>query len=218
MVSAKQNEKRLKHRALAGAALQLLLVAAVLALVGFIVVPRLRTGGAFIAAAIAILYLWYVARTLRIYAGMQPRVVPYFDVKDFRSHDPSQAIAEESRAAFRAGAGIAANLPRLDDLATQAGVAPLSSFGFSDDLLNQQPQWSDLADGLRTLSALLARLREPESARPFDPITISDLQTLAAALEKAQQRQRRFCLVLRHGTDDFISGVEMQKRQGSFWF
>ncbi len=92
---AEQNEKRLKRRALAGGALQLLFVASVLSLIVFIVVTSLRSGAAFAAAAIAAMYFWYVIRTLRIYAGMRPRVVPYFELKYFRSDDPLRKTAEE---------------------------------------------------------------------------------------------------------------------------
>jgi hypothetical protein len=214
-VTAEHNVTRLKRGELVTTALLLLSVAAVLALVAFIVVP---SGGGFAASAVVALYLWFFVWTLRKHAGRRPRVVPYFEQKYFRSGDPSRKTAEESWSAFSAGAGIAADLPRLDELAGQLRVAPLSSFGFGDDLLKQQPQWSDLADGLRTLSALIAKLREPEGARSFDATTVTDLQTLAAALEKARESQNRFSLVLRYGADDAMSGVEMERRQGSFWF
>jgi hypothetical protein len=217
MVTAEQNVRRLKRLSLVAAALQLLSVAAVLALVAFIVVPSLRAGGAFASTAFAALYLWYFIRTFRMHTATRPRVVPYFELKYFRSGDPSRKTAEESWSAFLSGTGIAADLQRLDDLAGKLGVAPLSSFGFGDDLLKQHPQWSDITEGLRTLSALVAKVREP-SPVSFDGATVTDLQTLATALEKARETQSTFCLILRHGADNAISGVEMEKRQGSFWF
>jgi hypothetical protein len=201
----------LKRRALAGVALQLLTVAAVLALVAFIAVPPLGTYGTLVVLVLAALCFWHSIQTLMKYANGKPRVVPYFELKYFRSLDSSRKTAEESHSAFLGGNGIAANLPQLDTFAQQIGVAPLSNFGFGDDLLNQQPQWSDMTDGLRTLRALIAKAGEPLEARRLSAMTITDLQTLAAALEKALEGQRRFCLILRYGPDAFISGVEMEK-------
>ena len=210
MVTATANVKRLKRRSIVAAAFLLLLAAFVLALVYFAVVPRLRSGGSFAGAAIAAVYLGYAIWAVRDFARMRPRVVPYFTLKYFRSEDPSRKTAEESWKAFRGGEAIAADLAHLDDVARQLGVAPLSDFGFGDDLMKQAPQWSDIDDGLRTLAALAA-------APSLAPATRADLETLAAALGKARLSQNRFCLIVRYGRDDYISGVEMGKRQGTFW-
>jgi hypothetical protein len=201
-----ENKRRLRRQAIAAAAFQLLVGAFVLAIVAFIVVPWFHAGGSI---GVAALFLAYAIWTLRGYARMRPRVVPYFELKDFRRGDPSRKTAEESGRAFLSGEEIAANLEDLDELALRLGVAPLSSFGFGDDLLKQEPQWSGIDDGLRTLSALLTNASKPDVA--------AQLQNLAAALAKARQSQVRFCLIVRYGPDDAISGVEMAKRQGTFW-
>lgn len=218
MPTIRENETRLKRRVLAGKALQLACAAAVLAALSLVLIEGVGMPGRVIAPAAAALYLWYVVRTILHYARMQVRAVPYFEQKRFRSGDPSRPVAEESRRAFRAGAGIAADLQQLDDLARQEGVTPLSSFGFGDDLFHQPPQWTEITEGMRSLDALIARTKDPEIARSLQGPTVGDLQTLSAALEKVRATQQRFSLLLRYGADDFISGVEMEKRIGTFWF
>lgn len=218
MPTARENEIRLKRRAVVASALQLSIAAVFVGLVSLVAMLTVGLPGSVIAPTAATLYLWYVVRTIRHYARMQLRVVPYFERKHFRSDDPSRPVAEESRRAFRAGAGIAADLQHLDDLAERMGVLPLSNFGFGDDAFNQPPQWSDITEGIRTLRALIAKTEEPEIARAFNSLTVSDLRTLSAALEEVQSTQQRFSLILRYGSDDFVSGVEMEKRIGSFWF
>jgi len=126
-----------------------------------------------------VIYLAYVFWVTREYSRMRPRIVPYFALKHFRTHKPSQATTEASQRALRSGFGIAADLLRLDESARQLGVPPLSSFGFGDDLLRQPPQWTEPAGGLRTLTALISNMCDVVSNT-----TITDLKTLLAALEK----------------------------------
>ena len=205
----RENEARLKRHAMEGMAFQLSLAAFVLALLAFALLGRIPIPDLWIAAAFAVLYVWFVVYAIRRYADERPRIVPYFERKYFRSGDPSRPVAEESRSAFRAGTAIAADLTRLDDVARQMGVTPLSSFGFGDDLFHQTPQWSDITEGVRTIETLIPKA---------DNQTAEDLRTLLAALQKVRATQQRFSLILRYGPDEFISGVEMEKRIGSFWF
>jgi len=135
-----------------------------------------------------VIYLAYIFWVAREYSRMRPRIVPY--VKHFRTHKPSQATTEASQRAFRSGFGIAADLLRLDESARKLGVPPLSSFGFGDDLLRQPPQWTDPAEGLRTLTALISNMCDVVSNT-----TITDLETLLAALEKARETQDKFSLI-----------------------
>lgn len=162
-----------------------------------------------VAAGAAAYLVWHLVVAVRVSFGTRPRIVPYFQDKYFRSGS-SRQTSEESKAAFRGGYAIAAEMPLLEALAGELGVMPLSAFGFGDDALGQQPQWSALSDGIRTASALAGSDRVGAATR-------SELQQLAAVLEKAAERQSKFALIVRHGPDDFISGVEMEKREGTFW-
>jgi|SRR6185369_1791851 len=159
-----------------------------------------------ILGAAVIFFLWQLVRVIPLYIADRARIVPYYSEKYFQ-----RKAADESWAAFRGGYHIAAELPRLDELARHLGVPPLSSFGFADDVLKQTVQWNRPEDGLRTVNALL------EHGDALSPGARADLTTLAAALEKAAEQQETFSLLVRFGKDDFISGVEMSKRQGNFW-
>lgn len=208
------NLQTLRRRARVGAAIHVIVLIALLSVCAFAgreagtrFLER-RTFGSGVTAlvllAAVIFFLWHLLAAVRLNATNRPRIVPYFQTKYFE-HQAS----EESWAAFRRGYDIAAHLSQLDDLTRRLGVAPLSSFGFGDDLLHQGPQWSSIEDGLRTLTALI----DAPEAVPAR----SDLATLAAALKKASEHQTSFALLVRYGKDDFISGVEMGKRAGNFW-
>jgi hypothetical protein len=218
MLTLDENAMRLKRRAFASKVLQLAIALAIVVALSFIFIEPLGMPRGVIVVAALALYLWFVVRTIRHYAHMQLRVVPYFERKQFRSEDPSRPVAEESRRAFRGGAGIASDLRQLDELAQQSGVTPLSHFGFGDDLFHQPPQWTDITEGKRTLDALIAKTGDPEIARSLRSSTVADLQALSIALDQVHSTQQRFAFLLRYGSDDFISGVEMERRVGSFWF
>lgn len=156
-----------------------------------------------ILGAASILFLWHLLAAIRYLFTDRPRVVAYFRNRG------SRTAPQESSAAFRGGYHLAANLSRLDDRARQFGVAPLSSFGFGDDLLHQVPQWSSIEDGIRTLTTLIDHTDDND--------TRADLSRLLAVLEKASETQSVFALIARYGADEFISGVEMDRRTGTFW-
>lgn len=227
MVSLELNVAKLRRRNLLAMLFQLgvLLVLITLWVPAMTVfVARFRaqqTAGSGLAAIVAgVVGAAVILHLLRGFiwsARNKLRVVPYFKDKGFREKSNRKASAE-AWDAFRAGSGIAADLSRLTDLAHELQVKPLADFGFADDLLRQETQWSDLTEGKRTVSALIARLKEDEAGAGVSAATLSDLQTLARALEKAGESQPSFCLLVRYGDDVFISGHEMEKRQGTFWF
>jgi len=189
----------------------------------FTAASRFRQYGAASAGATAavtgvvgIVLLWHLARVLIANSRNKPRVVPYFREKHSKRQLDRSALTE-SWQAFNGGYGIAADLPILDALARSKDVTPLSSFGFGDDLFRQAPQWSDLSDGVRTVSTLVELLREGGTPVGVSAATQSDLQSLHLALQRALETQSLFSLIVRYGPDDFISGVEMDKREGTFW-
>jgi hypothetical protein len=152
-------------------------------------------------------------RTILRSARQAPRIVPYYAVKHFRSG--GRIVTSESQNAFRAGFGLAADLPALDRVAESAGVTPLSRFGFADDLRKQSVEWFDLTDGIRSVETILGAL--PADRDAISSTTLHDLQTLRGALQKAAETQTPFALLARWGRDDYISGEEMERRQGTFW-
>lgn len=219
MIELQANVEKLRRHARIAAAVHIVVVIVVLLAMGVAVVEtssrfqRERSWGTalvlLVAVGAAVYLVWHLAVAMRAIAVTRPRIVPYFQDKYFRSGS-SRETSEESKAAFRGGYAIAAEMPLLEDVAGELGVTPLSAFGFGDDALGQQPQWSALSEGIRTARALAESDRVGAAAR-------AELQQLAAALGKAAERQSKFALIARYGPDDFISGVEMEKREGTFW-
>lgn len=178
--------------------------------------PSVHTGVlVFFAGCIGIGAVWHLISVGKTYAAAQPRVVPYFSNKYFTADDVTRKTSDESQAAFNSGYRIAADLPELDALAHELNIAPLSSFGFGDDLLGQRPEWCDLNEGIRTVTALITAAMNGDTH--LSSSTVSELQTLLAALSTAKETQSSFALVVRYGRDDFISGAEMNKREGTYW-
>lgn len=140
------------------------------------------------------LIFWPFART---------RLVPYFE----------QSLNSTTQKAFQQGFALAKEFDGLERRASQLGVTPLSAFGFGDDMLGQVVVWHDASDGLETLRALVASSRQ----RTLDPNLLEDLQTLEAALEKAEVAAVRFSFVVRLGSENGIQNVELCQRKGSFW-
>ena len=210
------NLRTLRRRARVGATIHIIVLIALLILCGIALRESAtrflegRTLGAGLTTlflgSFEILFVWHLITAVSINITDRPRVVPYFPQKYF-----DRKASEESWEAFRGGYSLAADLHRLDDLAKKSGITPLSSFGFADDLLNQAVQWSSADDGIRTVTSLI------QEGSGLSTGTLADLAALAAALKKAAEHQKKFSLLVRFGKDDYISGVELSKRLGTFW-
>jgi hypothetical protein len=96
---------------------------------------------------------------------------------------------------FGHGRALARRHCELDALACRHGVAPLSSFGFADDLEGETLVWHDPADGLATVEALLGALSGPGCEIPRREPIVADLKRVADALAKAHAKGIRFCLM-----------------------
>ncbi|MEO6184127.1 MAG: hypothetical protein ABIP76_13470 [Verrucomicrobiota bacterium] len=129
------------------------------------------------------------------------RIVPYFERRLGVSED-----------AFETGIELCRRCRMLDELATQAGVATLSSFGFRDDQDGQKLKWYDASDGLQTVEKLIRPIEVSSSLS-----LLSDLKKLEHVLQEAQKQKIQFCLIVRAGLDKSISPLEMDNRKGYFW-
>lgn len=127
------------------------------------------------------------------------RVVPYFH----------RRIGLRVLGPFQSGAALARNCEMLDRIAADSGVPPLSSFGFEDDLAGEAVTWHSPSAGIETVERLLVVVDDDAIRR--------DLEAMLEALRAAQKQDILFALILRTGTDSFISPVEMDRRTGSFW-
>ena len=128
-------------------------------------------------------------------------ICPYFERKvgDIETFGRGRALLRQHRA--------------LDDLARRLGVAPLSDFGFADDLDGETLVWHDPADGLVTVNALLLALSEGGCDIRQKASIIADLRKVADALGKACEKGIRFCLLYRPG--DGTSAQEWEVRKGT---
>jgi len=143
-----------------------------------------------------ILVFWWRLAQLHFLLTAPPRIVPYFRGR------PGLRTST-----FSHGFALATQMELLDNLADQNGVRHLSAFGFSDDALFQRVIWHSPTDGAATVGALQAQTTGPLQ---------NELNALRAALDVAVSRDRLFSLIVRLGSDEAVSPVEMDARQGSF--
>ncbi|MCL4181171.1 MAG: hypothetical protein KJ072_25930 [Verrucomicrobia bacterium] len=105
-----------------------------------------------LCAAAVVLFGWYgLLRNIK--EGFVCRIVPYFESR-VATYPDSQPDA------FSTGVHLARRCRFLDERAVEAGVSPLSSFGFRDDRDWQQLIWHPASAGLRTVEALIAATGE----------------------------------------------------------
>ncbi|MGN6546791.1 MAG: hypothetical protein ACTHK7_17175 [Aureliella sp.] len=114
---------------------------------------------------------------------------------------------------FLAGKTLIRYLNQLDAAAEQLGVAPLSSFGFNDDLRGEQLHWHSPSQGLATVNALLQWLETANAPASVAALLRADLAKWRHALARAEAQSTPFCLLLRHC--NATSGHEWEVRQGS---
>ena len=101
-----------------------------------------------LCAAAVVLFGWYgLLRNIK--EGFVCRIVPYFESR-------VATYPESQPDAFSTGVHLARRCRFLDERAVEAGVPPLSSFGFRDDRDGQKLTWHPVPDGLRTVDALIA--------------------------------------------------------------
>jgi len=135
-------------------------------------------------------------------------ILPYF-----KKHSGAGEVRGDT---FLSGGAIARHCTDLDALALEAGLAPLSHFGFADDLSGAIVTWHDADQGLKTCSGLLKVLRQQPSRWKDTAAVIDDLARMEVCLQNACRLQVPFCLLLRHGST--ASGHEMDVRQGYFCY
>ena len=114
---------------------------------------------------------------------------------------------------YSSGESLARHVAQLDEGACAHGVAPLSKYGWNDDLEGEQVAWHAPAEGLKTVNFLLVALEQEETGWDDHAATIADLKAMAHALERADARGIPFSLLLRHST--VTSGVEWDAREGT---
>lgn len=128
-----------------------------------------------------------------------------------------QQAGDTEDAAFRRGFALARNCQRLDRLAAEMGLEPLSAFGFEDDHAREQVEWHSPGSGLETVTGLIRRIEQDPECVPDASATLADLQAIETALQKAADHGVDFCFLLRIGRSLAVSPKEIESRQGSFW-
>jgi len=115
--------------------------------------------------------------------------------------------------AFLGGEALARNLETLDMLAREAGVTPISGFGFADDFYGEELTWHAPEEGLTTVLTLLERVAEQPSRVDDAEAVTKDLKRVAGALEDARVFPTRFCFLVR--TCNATNALEWERRKGT---
>ena len=167
--------------------------------------PRISV---FVYGLFTMFFGWAVIYSVIWPCFVRPRIVPYFKQE-------LEPYGGSTMAAFLRGRDLYREFLALEDLATGLGVAPLSVFGFSHDLYEQEVRWHTPSDGLRTVEAVRQHVGARSNA---PPAVIKDLDALTAILRVAAERNVQFSLVLRLHAKDSMQGVcTREVRQGSYW-
>lgn len=114
---------------------------------------------------------------------------------------------------FSEGRALARYLKQLDSIAMEAGVKPLSVFGFNDDLRGETLEWHAPSEGVMTCHALLSNVEAGDAPSAVKAALKSDLMKWSHALERAQTQGVPFCILFRQC--NATSGHEWDVRQGS---
>ena len=147
--------------------------------------------------ALALLFLSSLVAQLNV--AWQTSIVPYFE------KSPGEIET------FCQGHQIARNCERLDLLAGELGLTPISAFGFNDDLAGETVEWHAADSALATFQALAAAVAQsPE--RFLKPNKLQkELSAVVDALQKAREKNIRFCLLLRIGDSTSVQEWEVRK-------
>ena len=108
---------------------------------------------------------------------------------------------------------LARNCTYLDTAAADAGLIPLSSFGFADDFQNETVVWHDPEQGLKTVLGLVQKLRSNPKIVDDANCAISDLTEIEGRLREACKSKTGFCFIFHY---DSINGMEVEQRKGHF--
>lgn len=114
---------------------------------------------------------------------------------------------------FKTGFALAKNIKKLDAAALEAGVKPLSSYGFRDDLDGNRLCWHRPVEGLVTLDTLIEKLEQ----QSIKSDVLADLKILNASLQLAATTDTSFCLHVRMGSIDHEHPMLSDKRKGSYF-
>jgi hypothetical protein len=154
-----------------------------------------------VLSVVVAIFLWiiFVAyRTVR--DQFHVRVIPYFERK----------IGKKD--AWLTGQNYLKHSRQLDEIAGRIGVRPLSEFASGDDLVpGEQLQWFLAQDALQTIEKLL----NTEVVAEMPAAVASDLTHIRDSLRLACSHGVKFCFLIREGLS--ASGIEMDKRKGSFF-
>jgi hypothetical protein len=151
-----------------------------------------------IALAVFLFLLWAAFRSIP--DQLKVTVLPYFE----------QRLGDANT--WMAGKSLLWNTRDLDQVAQRLGARPLSDFASGDDMISGEKLcWFFPNEALNTLELLL----QPEICNGFSADLVSDLRRLKDALKSADSKNVKFCLILREGS--FTSGLEMDRRKGSFF-
>lgn len=108
---------------------------------------------------------------------------------------------------------LARNCAYLDAIASDAGLTPLSAFGFADEYLGEDVVWHDPEQGLKTVSGLRQKLQSNPQILDDSSVVIPDLAAVETRLREACKSATRFCFIFHY---DAINGMEVEQRKGYF--
>jgi hypothetical protein len=150
-------------------------------------------------------FIWYslcAISDLRTNYDELTKIVPYFE---------GEVPGDDT---FFSGYILARNCAVLDRIAAQAGVIPLSWFGFEDDYPRGHATWYEPEQGLRTIDFLMQRLsHQPDLVEDAEGV-LDDIDLIRRRLSAADECRIRFCLHLR--ADAAYSGMEFDSRKGKY--
>lgn len=144
-------------------------------------------------------FVWTLYRTFQPEdPGAAPRIIPVF-----RPHAPKGSQT------FLRGFALARNFDRLEQLASEGKVPPLSTYGFACALHGEEMSWHAAGQAAPTVEHLL---RTVQRKGEDEAELAQDLEALLGALSSADD-QTEMALLLR--CSNFTSALEWERIGGS---
>jgi hypothetical protein len=159
----------------------------------------------FIAVAFVFFTAFIAMPSLR--NAHRPKILPYFE--------KGQESPEGST--YASGEALARNCRYLDDIAIERDIEPLAKFGFADDFPYpwRKIEWFEAERGLKSISFLIAFLRDNPEAIPEPDEVFSDLTKIEFRLKDASRRNIPFRFILHYA--NATNQMEQDQRQGTYF-
>lgn len=116
---------------------------------------------------------------------------------------------------YGSGISIARRINLLDNIAKEANLQAISSFGYKDNWKNKRLEWYNAKEVLPTITGLLDMIKKKPDIVDDSANITNELGKIYNAITKAEELDIKCCFVMNFS--GYTNGLEHEKREGSFF-